>query len=338
MMMLSLPPIVPRDDHIIGYPSALAFSLDADNDDTLTSNPHQHPARRPQTGQSNPRSPLALLAADEKLVQQRKQNVRRFGAGWLRPPGINKTYQATMDEAAEREEQEAQARREMAMMELAEAEREEEERRRLAEGGDEEEEEVGERDLDADIPEAEEEDEDEDEDEDGEGEHEGASFNEESFIEGSEVMAPEEINEMLEMEEAEMSGILQEERELGFGERDLDDSIPEAGSYQHTDTELEEESSEEEMMSVPRHAQVQMVPPAGSRRVTPLRVQHQDTPPLRSRGRGLRPNAGSFDSSELGAGSSSFLGSSPFASRGRTIGDDPRQRMLNARPPQRRGQ
>ncbi|KAJ9641952.1 hypothetical protein H2199_005167 [Coniosporium tulheliwenetii] len=315
MMMLSLPPIVPRDATPPPSPSPPSTPTTTTlSPPTRTNTPPA--ARKP----ANPTPlPLALLAADEKLVQQRKQNVRRFGAGWLRPPGINKTYQATMDEAAEREEQEAQARREMAMMELAEAEREEEERRRVAEG-------------------AEEEDDDEDEDEDGEGEHEGASFNEESFIEGSEVMAPEEINEMLEMEEAEMSGILQEERELGFGERDLDDSIPEAGSYQHTDTELEEESSEEEMMSVPRHAQVQMMPPAGSRRVTPLRVQHQDTPPLRSRGRGLRPNAGSFDSSELGAGSSSFLGSSPFASRGRTIGDDPRQRMLNARPPQRRGQ
>ena len=40
---------------------------------------------------------------------------------------------------------------------------------------------------------------------------------------------------MLEMEEAEMAGVLQDER-------DLDDDVPEAGSYEHTDSELEDSS------------------------------------------------------------------------------------------------
>jgi hypothetical protein len=58
-------------------------------------------------------------------------------------------------------------------------------------------------------------------------------FNEDSFIEGS--MLEAEVSHMLEMEEAEMAGVLQDER-------DLDDDVPEAGSYEHTDSELEEDS------------------------------------------------------------------------------------------------
>ena len=59
----------------------------------------------------------ALLTLDEKTLAQRKLNVQKFGAGWLRPPGVLKTYQASLDEQVEREEQEALARREEALME-----------------------------------------------------------------------------------------------------------------------------------------------------------------------------------------------------------------------------
>ena len=47
---------------------------------------------------------LHLLRQTEFFIAQRKINIQRFGAGWIRPPGVGKTYQASMDEAAEREE------------------------------------------------------------------------------------------------------------------------------------------------------------------------------------------------------------------------------------------
>ena len=52
----------------------------------------------------------------------------------------------------------------------------------------------------------------------------------------------------LHLEEAEVTGIAQDQYELGM-EANLDDSVPEAGTYEHTDTELEDESSEEEDQS-----------------------------------------------------------------------------------------
>lgn len=52
-----------------------------------------------------------MLRADENAIATRKANIRRFGAGWLRPPGIGKTLQGLEDERLEREEQEAAAMR-----------------------------------------------------------------------------------------------------------------------------------------------------------------------------------------------------------------------------------
>ncbi|KAG9714025.1 hypothetical protein KCU73_g16335, partial [Aureobasidium melanogenum] len=42
-----------------------------------------------------------------------------------------------------------------------------------------------------------------------------------------------------------LTGVAQDELDLGI-ERDLDDSVPEAGSYQHTDSELEDSDSDDE--------------------------------------------------------------------------------------------
>ncbi len=201
---------------------------------------------------------------------QRKQNVRRFGAGWLRPPGVPKTYQAAMDEAAEREEQEVLARREAAMLEMAGAAdaaaaeaaavaaegmgRVGEEGSEDGEEGEEGEEGEGERDLDDDVPDA-----------------EDLVFNDESMMDGSSLLgggaresgiglqtdgagdvsagfeiaddgasSGSDVAAILAMEEAEMVGRLQDER-------DLDDDVPDAGSYQHTDTDVEDSSSEPEV-------------------------------------------------------------------------------------------
>ena len=108
-------------------------------------------------------NPLYTLSLDERAIRMRKANIARFGAGWLRPPGIPKTLQGLADERTEREEVEAARQREIAAAEAeAEAEAEEELRRQRGEGEESEAAQDGERededgmgvDLDEDIPDA----------------------------------------------------------------------------------------------------------------------------------------------------------------------------------------
>ncbi|KAL8924543.1 MAG: hypothetical protein Q9208_004018 [Pyrenodesmia sp. 3 TL-2023] len=95
---------------------------------------HTH-YNNPNPNQPNPNSKaqpppvshlLATLRADEIAIINRKHSIRRFGAGWLRPPGVPKTLQGMDDERLEREEQEMAAQRDQ-MMEDAQAAAEEEE-------------------------------------------------------------------------------------------------------------------------------------------------------------------------------------------------------------------
>lgn len=216
--------------------------------------PHQQAQQRRPTHRTS--TLLATLTQDENTFEQRKANVQRFGAGWIRPPGVAKTLQAITDEELEKQEQEIMARREQVMMDLAAAQQEatnaeeRQDRDQMEENGELEEE----RDMDDDVPEAEasaselsasdvssDEEGSVSDTEDGAREQESIPFNEDSFIEGSMVEA--EVSAMLEMEEAEMAGVLQDER-------DLDDDIPEAGSYEHTDSELED-SSDDDVASRP---------------------------------------------------------------------------------------
>ena len=117
-----------------------------------------------------------------------------------------------------------------------------EEARAEAQAGGDAEVEVGgvERDLDDEIPDADATHLDEGE----EGMEEDVTFNEESiFAEGS-IGVLRNDEDAAVMEEAELTGAARDEEELGIEhERDLDDSVPEAGSYQHTDTEVEDSSS-----------------------------------------------------------------------------------------------
>jgi uncharacterized CHY-type Zn-finger protein len=206
-------------------------------------NSHHGPAHHHhQHARSSTSALLASLAHDENTIEQRKLNVRRFGAGWIRPPGIAKTLQAKDDEALEREEQELLQRREQVMMDLAAAQQDAANAEQREQGDAEGDEDQEERDLDEEVPEAPEtaseitlSDSEEGSVSADEGAQEDSTvpFNEESFIEGS--MLEAEVSHMLEMEEAEMAGVLQDER-------DLDDDVPEAGSYEHTDSELEDES------------------------------------------------------------------------------------------------
>lgn len=200
--------------------------------------------------------------------------MRKFGAHWLRPPGVAKTFQARLDEEAERREQAEISRREAnAAAEMLAAE---EEAQRVGgmqgDGVAEEEGEEEERDLDDDIVEAEgsessgdadddDDDDDEDDDEDEEGDsNEGGDVDgnmsrftneEQSFLEGSMVggdgFDERATRNFLEAEDAEMDGRAQDRRDLGTEmdmERNLDDEVLEAGSYEHTDTEEEDDSDE----------------------------------------------------------------------------------------------
>jgi hypothetical protein len=201
--------------------------------------PHHHHHARSSTS-----ALLASLTQDENTIEQRKLNVRRFGAGWIRPPGVQKTLQATQDEQLEKDEQEMMQRREQVMLDLAAAQQDAanaEAREQAEEMNDEDDE--GQRDLDDEVPEAESEVSSSDEEgsnSNSEEENDASTtvpFNEDSFIEGS--MLEAEVSHMLEMEEAEMAGVLQDER-------DLDDDVPEAGEYEHTDSELEDDSEDDD--------------------------------------------------------------------------------------------
>jgi hypothetical protein len=179
-----------------------------------------------------------MLAADETAIAQRKASVRNFGAFWIRPPGIPKTLQAMNEEEAERIEQAELERQERGLADMQAQQQLEEARQQAAEteaqeaaGGLEEE-----RDLDDDVPEA-------------EANTTDFTFNEDSMMEGSHVDSDEENDERYaEMEAQELTGAARDEEDLGIDldeeqeeeERNLDDSIPEAGSYQHTDTEVED--------------------------------------------------------------------------------------------------
>jgi hypothetical protein len=142
----------------------------------------------------------------------------------------------------------------------------------------------GERDLDDDIPDGDAENEDESEIGNTMGD---VTFNEESFIEGSMVQA--DVEQMLDMEEdAAMQQSIQDV------EHDLDDDVPEAGAYEHTDTEIEDSTTD--LGDFRAAARSSLGGPASDRRIS---------------------NQSFADSSILVGGGSSLMGSSP-APRGRS--------------------
>ncbi|KAI9684651.1 MAG: hypothetical protein M1829_000024 [Trizodia sp. TS-e1964] len=50
---------------------------------------------------------ITRLRAEEIFIRGRVQNIQNFGSTWIRPPGVTKTLQLMRDEAAEREELQA---------------------------------------------------------------------------------------------------------------------------------------------------------------------------------------------------------------------------------------
>ncbi len=290
--MFALPLITPTQDFSRYLPNT---SLSDPNEpgQTLDGGPNAPPQRR-QNATAYPSSTIAALKTDEALIQQRKTAIARFGATWIKPPGVSKTLQAETEERQEREEQEVLARREQLMLDM-QAQQEAEETRQRAAAAEEEamDEEAGDeqRDLDDDVPDgsmgmdgdlsAEEEggltdDDDDLTDEDGTTEAD-VTFNDGSLIEGS-MLHPgigegneensavqrelAEQERYAQLEEAELTGAAQDEYDLDM-QGNLDDSVPEAGSYQHTDTELEDDDDSDDDEDVSFSAGLEQRPSGG---------------------------------------------------------------------------
>ncbi|KAI5787060.1 hypothetical protein EDC01DRAFT_169915 [Geopyxis carbonaria] len=113
-MLSSLPVISPRDSHSLWYSRTSDFcftpSYSQSQSDGFVAAQHQQLPHH--NCQNRPRnatiSPLTQLALDEQSVDHRKLNIQRFGATWIKPPGMSKTLQGELDEKAEREETEHQ--------------------------------------------------------------------------------------------------------------------------------------------------------------------------------------------------------------------------------------
>lgn len=321
--MLSLPLIPPQEDYSTWLRSSNRPRAEspppANPAQGQNQNPHQHRQQRQQRDeerrQQQARSPLALLAADEAAIAQRKAAIRNFGAYWIRPPGVPKTLQAMTEEELERREQEELERQERGMMDMQAQQQLAEAQARAAETMAEQEDPDApeERDLDDEIPEA----------EVTEGE---VTFNEDSMMEGS-MLEQQEQEQYAELEEAELTGAARDEEDLGI-ERDLDDDVPEAGSYQHTDTEAEDSSSDQDSSEVQDSFAQQSARPStrSSARQQQQQMSAVQTPALSmgSLQERMRAQVGAADSLPRSPGSlnlsssvleSSFVGSSPMIQR-----------------------
>ncbi|TKA76379.1 hypothetical protein B0A55_05266 [Friedmanniomyces simplex] len=333
--MLSLPLIPPTFDSTPILPTAFRPRPNSPPPPTATTNATHNPQHVRQLQQRrdedrqlhNTRSPLAFLTADEAAIAARKAAIRNYGAYWIRPPGVPKTLQATHEEEAERIEAEEQARQEAGLRDMQARQQALETQERAGQAGEDATQAGEERDLDDEIPDA--------------PEHAAEmSFNEESMVEGSSLLVDqqqselqeeeEEVQQAVELEEAELIGAAQDQEELGI-ERDLDDSVPEAGSYQHTDTELEDSDSDSELQdsfaipSVRRSARVERSAQSAAYGVGPsrgLQSQGQAMGGLQER---MRAQVGAADALPRSRGSlhlsssileSSFVGSSPVMQRG----------------------
>ncbi|PNS13862.1 hypothetical protein CAC42_1353 [Sphaceloma murrayae] len=150
---------------------------------------------------------------------------------------------------------------------------------------------------------------------------EGSMFVDSRVGEDENGMVAREIEEQeryARIEEAELTGAAQEQYDLGM-EGNLDDSVPDAGAYEHTDTELEDDSSEDEdsLMGPPVRPEA---PRRTSGRAGLFDISRRA---LGSRPSGGRPSGGSTGSrSSLSARDasslleSSFVTSSPVVGRG----------------------
>lgn len=219
-------------------------------------------------------------------MERRKQNVQNFGTTWIKPPGVPKSLYQLREEKREMEEHQEAMRREALAQELAEAAAAAEGTggMEMGELGDAQEEEA--RDLDDDVPEAEitrldsdepdsvssDDDDDGDSDDDSDDNAAGQAARtgpsgrmpddvyREALARGEDIRAARFGDDADSItEDAGQSQMLQEEdlfntieghqqdMEMTMGV-DLDADIPDADieGYEHTDTEAELTSSDEE--------------------------------------------------------------------------------------------
>ncbi|KAI1006256.1 hypothetical protein K3495_g1964 [Podosphaera aphanis] len=263
--MLTLPNLAPQDSYTLWYSSRNCPSPHpiCDQDIQGSSKPQQ---RRNQAAAY--RSPLVILRFEEESIQHRKRNITDYGAAWLRPPGVPKSLHQLREDERELKEYQEALRRERLVQELAEAEAGAANNHELqpSEGlmGDMDEM----QDLDDEIPEAnllhvnsESATEDEvDTDEDVESNYEASTFTPRGHIPVADDLIYDRLlhDDHDVVDEEQMSGMLLEEdliQEFGDADQndstgrrdqdiDLDDNIPEAEEYEHTDTEEELCSSE----------------------------------------------------------------------------------------------
>jgi len=214
------------------------------------------------------RTPLARLRLDEEYMERRKQNIQNYGNSWIKPPGIPKSLYQLREEKREMEEHQEALRREALAQELAEAEAEGVDELLQGEGMDPEMEEV--RDLDDEVPEADttnleaDDPETEDDENDVEDVPRGVlapripdDVYREAMVRGEEVRAArfgsdgaaddEDQSQMLQEEDLVHEGRGHQDMDM---DADLDADIPEAeaGGYEHTDTEAELSSSDDESL------------------------------------------------------------------------------------------
>jgi len=214
-------------------------------------------------------------------MERRKQNVQNYGSSWIKPPGIFKSLHQLREERREMEEHQEALRREQLAQELAEAEAAGE----LLQGDGVDGEMEAARDLDDDIPEAETTGLGEDDSENEEVENDIAAAPRgvltqrmpdeayrEALVQGEEVLGRRFAGDGGSDTDADnQSQMLQEEDlvhetgprpavEMGMDmdmEADLDDDVPDAehGEYEHTDTEAELSTSDDESIDLQRWPQ-----------------------------------------------------------------------------------
>ncbi|EFZ02236.1 anaphase-promoting complex apc15 domain protein [Metarhizium robertsii] len=300
-MLTTLPDFTPRDSHSLWYTSSRGGTAqpqglhDTHHGDSPT---HNHGSGQSRSrGHIIERTALARLAADEQFMNRRRIQVQNFGSGWLRPPGVAKTLHQMREEKREQEEHQEAMRREQLAQELAEAE-----------GGGMPDEGMmddvqldGAHDLDDEIPDADDHFGMGDNDEDDDGDEEGLEAEDPEELD-DEALREERQNDLMaarmrmtddafrealvrgdpdgddmyggveELEEEHQGHMLDEDDFAHDGmEANLDDDIPEAesGLYEHTDSEAElsssddeerdEEQEDQDIGFVPRTAQ--MAPP-----------------------------------------------------------------------------
>jgi hypothetical protein len=290
--MFSLPSLAPQDvrttflfvslantskSHTLWYTSSTSnhsnpYLESTENDLPGHPRSHTNPQHRRNALQ---RTPLSRLRQDEEYMDRRKQNIQNYGNAWIKPPGVSKTLYQQREEDREMKEHQEALRREQLAQELADAEAEGQDEMLTGEDGDGEMEEV--RDLDDDIPDA---DNTAVEDEETDGSDEENETEEvprnilaarvpddvyrEAIVRGEEFRSGQLGEDGGHDEEEDHSGMLQEEDLVHENvehhdedmdmDADLDADIPEAeaGGYEHTDTEDELSSSDDESVD-PRH-------------------------------------------------------------------------------------